>query len=274
MFASRFARTIRSILVFLALVVALSLLGSRPAASHADGEPWSIQSEPAAAAAYIASQWTRDTAAATLVTSPLYRAEMERRGRGADWPLYGLWVEAAAKLSFSFVGAVSDSQGFTYALYTARSQHPVSAEAPTSLWRIDLDPEGKVIWGELARVFDNPRVERVDVIGTSSAPSVLYVSWTASAVGEQRQAVFGVRSVAGDSYLAIHPDPSDPGRITFAQEDASGQLGPSGWTFGRQVQSTATRPFDLGRLSDDQVQTLRTYLGGIEWAPLDRGSAG
>ncbi len=70
-----------------------------------------------------------------------------------------LWVEATPTLDFTYLGAVKDGDGFTYALYEARPKHPDGPNAPTSLWRIDLDPEGRVIWAEFARLFDQPRVE-------------------------------------------------------------------------------------------------------------------
>jgi hypothetical protein len=224
--------------------------------------------EPATAAAFMASQRDRDTTTVALVTSPLYRAEMARRGRGTDWPFDGLWTEATAQLSFTFVGALSDSDGFTFALYTARAKHPNTADAPTSLWRIDLDPEGRVIWGELARIFDSPRVE---VVRGPRALALANTRW---------QLLFAVRSAAGDAYVALHPDPADPGRIAFAQEDASGELGPSFWSFGQPMPTRDAQwhpvdplPFDLGRLTVGQDQMLRSYLRVLDWSPAEAGSA-
>jgi hypothetical protein len=266
--------TLRPKLLMLILMMVLSLSGCQSSAVGASSEPCCATPEPAAAAAFIAAQRDRDTDVASRVTSPLYHAEMSRRGLGAQWPLRTLWVDATAQLSFSFVGEVSDSHGFTYALYTARPKTPVGAQPPTSLWRIDLDPEGRVIWGELARVFDRP-----DVRVTGGRQGALHLSSlaqpaTISPYRRGQQLAFVARSEAGDAYVAFHPDPADPGGVVFAQEDASGALGPSYWSYGQatraggdQWQSVSAVMLARYGLADGDVQTLHAYLDALAWSP-------
>ena len=258
-------------ITLLGLALTVGLMASQPSPSIASPV---YPPEPAAAAAFIDSQRTGNVAEAERVTSPLYRAEMVRRGRGSAWPLDGLWVEATAQLSFTYVAAVSDSRGFTYVLYTARPRYPTGQASPTSLWRIDLDPQGKVIWGDLARIFESPQVEVIRGQGLAGTPSVLARSWVAPTSVVPLQVVLEVRSAAGDAYVALRPDPTDPGRIAFVQQDTSGDIGPSYWSFGEPVpaevvtvQPGASGVYGYDGLTDAQTQTLRFYLEELAWSP-------
>lgn len=256
------------------LVVALSLFGLLAAFGLANGVGalgGAFQSrcpslpEPPSAAAFIQAERDRDVERASLFTSPLFRAELERRGRGAEWPFDGLWLAAASKLDFAYLGAVMDADGFTYTLYKARPKHSDGPNAPTSLWRIDLDPRGRVIWGDFVRLFDSPRVALVHDESVAWQLCTLERMWATPPGGERRQALFGVRSGAGDAYVALHPNPEDAGRIAFAQEDATGQLGPSFWSFGQITPTWGS--FDLGGLSDADLRTLDDYLSALDWSP-------
>jgi hypothetical protein len=114
--------------------------------------------EPPAAAAFIAAH-TVPGAVLPGTVSPLYAAESTRRGRGAG-ALDGLWREAAPRLRFALIAAQTDGgQGLAYALYLAR---PRGRAEPITVWRIDLDAGGRVIWGEAVRLLHGPvRVVRL-----------------------------------------------------------------------------------------------------------------
>ncbi len=236
---------------------------------------WLVTDEPSAASAFIASQRDHDPSAAERATSPLYRAEMQRRGRGEEWPFSGLWTEATSQLDFRFVGAIADGMGFTYALYAARSKPPVGPDSPTSLWRIDLAPEGRVIWGELARIFTSPDVEIVYAPPDGAASSTVALPWAVSDGGDQPRSAFGMRSAAGDAYLALglgwrQMGDDRPARVAFVMLDARGNVLPDCWSFGQPIPSwdpewhpVDPRTFDLGELDSADAATLEAYLASL-----------
>jgi hypothetical protein len=257
-----------------ALIALLTLGGSPEVAATAP--PRSVLPEPPAARAFVTAQKDHDATAAARVTSPFFRAELERRGQAATWPFEGLWAEAAPQLDFRYVGAVANGQGFVHALYTARPHRLGRAGSPTSLWRIDLDPQGRVIWGEPARLFAHPEVR---VIGALDVASTLDAS-APPLVGIDHPArpclTLGVRSEAGDGYLALGfgcertADLTAAEVIAFATIDTSGELLPSHWTFGEPVSArdaagnpVPPRGFDLTRLSEEDALLLRAYLDGL-----------
>jgi hypothetical protein len=87
---------------------------------------------------------------------------------------------------------------------------------------------------------------------------------------------FGVRSEAGDGYLALgfgcerSADLTAAEVIAFATIGASGELLPSYWTFGEPVSTrdgeghpVPPRGFDLTRLSEEDSTLLRAYLTSL-----------
>ena len=270
--------------IFLAACIVVAVLGQAGCnLSVGQVAPlgWVVSDEPPSAAAFIASQRDHDSVEAARVTSPIFRAELARRGRGTEWPFYGLWIEATSRLDFRFVSAVTDGSGFTFALYAARPRISVGPDSPTSLWRIDLDPEGRVIWGELARIFTSPEVEVVQALGDDIDSATTALPWTASNVDDGQLSVFGVRSKAGDAYLAVGfgqrgTTDDRPSKVTFVMLNASGKVLPNCWSFGQpsptwdaEWHPADPSAFDIDGLDPADVQTLETYLASIASGPLD-----
>jgi hypothetical protein len=184
-----------------ALVVAV-IAGCAPLALLAGVRVPPAPVEPPAAAAFIAAH-----AATVAVTppplSPLYAVESIRRGRGAD-ALDGLWLEAAPRLRFELLAWLAGERGFGHALYLAR---PKERPGPTTVWRIDLDPRGRVIWAEPVRLL------RTAVSVERSSDGVAVVT------------------AEGDGYVAL-PRPDGRG-FRFLIADADGSAVDDPWSFGR-----------------------------------------
>ena len=255
----------------LALVAALAL-GLRSTQGSVGQVP--ATPEPPDAAAFITSQRDQDSQTASRVTSSLFHAELDRRGLKASWPLDPLWSKATSTLTFTYVDALTDRNGFTSVLYTAR---PNGETSPVTLWRLDLDPNGKVIWGDFLWLFSNANVGTVSA--SSASPRII-----SSLALARRQAdtprpclVFGVVSTAGDGYLALGLNCWGSGRsststppVAYATIDKSGTIQPGYWSFGALTPATdasgkvkAPRIFNLQDLSPGDASTLKTYEASL-----------
>jgi hypothetical protein len=226
--------------------------------------------EPPLAAAFVAAH--ADPAGPAPALSPLHRAELARRGAGAA-ERDPLWAEAAPRLAFAYVGVLTDAGGFGHALYTARPLRP-GAEGPTTVWRLDLDPRGRVVWGEPVRLLEGTAVRTVRAddpaaAGLGSLP--LPPRWAGLVPG----GVLGVRTADGAGYHAVglHRRPGgSPDAFLFVIADARGGLSRDPWSFGQPVPLADTsggralaRPFlpDEPGLAAEDRALLRAYLGTL-----------
>jgi hypothetical protein len=155
----------------LALVAALALFPAcRSVTPSPPVDPDLVTVEPPGAAAFLAALAQGDEATAEGVASPLYRAEWERRGLTiAD--RRALHAGPPPWIAFAFVGGVVDQADFGHYLYLASppaGQHPPS-DAP-SVWRVDVDPQGEVIWAEVVHRFGSGAAAAV-TLGDGSASS-------------------------------------------------------------------------------------------------------
>jgi hypothetical protein len=197
--------------------------------------------EPPAAATFVASH-AAALAAPPVTLSPLYAAESVRRGHGAE-ALDGLWREAAPRLRFEPVAWLADGRGFAHALYLAR---PRERPGPTTVWRIDVDPRGRVIWGEPVRLLQ-PAVAVV-----RSGDRVAFASDD------------------GGGYVAL-PRPDRRG-FRFLIVDADGSAVDDPWTFsrpyhlfdadGHALEVPPLSPSDRS-LGVEVRALLRDYLDGL-----------
>lgn len=248
------------------LVAAIACVGPLPVPRPAPPEP--ARPEPPAAAAFVAAHVRADAAPVALVTSPLYRAEAARRGRPAG--LDPLWAEAARLVAFVYVGGLVDERGFAHALYTARPRRP-GADGPTTVWRLDLDPRGRVVWGEPVRLLPGTGVRSV-VGGHAAADPAALPSpdgWASLSPDE----VVGVRAENGAGYYAVglHRGAGRPrpAAVLFVIADDAGGLTRDPWSFGRPLPigdaaggRVLARPYgtDEPGLSVDERELLRAYL--------------
>ncbi len=229
-----------------------------------------VSLEPPDAAAFITSQRDQDAATASRVTSGLFHAELDRRGLDRAYPLDPLWSEATSKLTFTFVDALADRNGFTSALYTAR---PKDADYPVTLWRLDLDPQGKVIWGDFLWLFGDANVRTISSTGAS--PKLTYsLAFAPREAGSPRPClVFGIVSGKGDGYLALGlncwgsgANIAPPSPVAYATVDGSGAIHPGYWSFGDTTPTSngkSPRVFDFAVLSQQDASTLRTYEASL-----------
>jgi hypothetical protein len=223
------------------------LAAARPAAS------------PPAAATFIAAHVAGAAALAEPGRSPLHRAELARRGRASELP-DPLWAVAAPALDFEPAGALEDGYGFAHALYIARPRRSPTT-GPASVWRVDLDPLGRVIWGEPVRLLGSPAASVV-----RAADRV------------------GVRSAAGDGYVGVVVRcPGRPDLVAFAILDEDGTVGPDRWSFDQPLplgdpddHHALAPPFGPGleEVPSADRPLLRAYLAALPAGLADRGTAG
>jgi hypothetical protein len=143
---------------FLLLALALALTACQPSLPVAGGR---IVAEPPAAAQFIRAFAAGDEAVADGVASPLYRYEWARRAISIEQRLAVVphrWHRTAADpewIRFRYEGGVRDEAGFGHLFYTAWPFEWASPNPSPSVWRVDVDPENRVIWCELVWLFSD-----------------------------------------------------------------------------------------------------------------------
>jgi hypothetical protein len=227
---------------------------------------------PPAAATFIAAHAAGDAGPVAGVVSPLYRAELVRRGRAAAWPLEPLWAEAAPRLAFAPVATIADGHGFVHALYVARPRSEDEHGGPATVWRVDLDPAGRVVWGEPARLLTGPTAIPVPT-GAAPAPLVAALDALSARLDARLGEPVGVGSAAGDGYFGVSVRrPGRPDAVVFVIVDEEGDLAPDAWSFGQPIplgdpddHHALAPPFGLRAdgLSSGDRDLLRSYLGAI-----------
>jgi hypothetical protein len=218
-----------------------------------DGVVSSTLPEPPAAASFVAAYARVDPRAIAPSVSPLYRRELARRGdagRGAFLPVP--WDDhvpppVSPWLAFRYLDQIADAQGFTHAFYLAHSRLPVGHPPTATLWRVDLDPTGRVIWGEM--VFGLGEAEGVTASRTTrvrlaSLPPVPVPPALARRWPDLRPTVvLALRSTDGDAYfvLGLVPktapdgDPLRPSALVYFAEDRAGKVFPGAWSYGEPM---------------------------------------
>jgi hypothetical protein len=184
------------------------------------------------AAAYLAAYGLGDEVTAERVASPLYAAEWARRGvsvarRQALLPhLMTSDNRPAPWLRFRYVGGAIDGSGFGHLLYLASSTLDSGCASPT-VWRVDTEPGGRVIWSELVWSF------------SCDATSISIEQPVRTRDGLEPVLVVGVRAKADHSgYYVIQPHISSgsnlAGVVFFYGVDAQGIVRPGSWSYGRR----------------------------------------
>jgi hypothetical protein len=223
---------------------------------------------PRAATRFLTAHGTADASGVAASVSPLYWAELRRRGRDAEG-LNPIWTESAPLLEFAYVGGIEDNEGFKHLLYSARPK--THSGGPTSVWRVDLDPGERVIWGEPTRLLSSeaqpatpgPRVDAARRLVRSM-----------SSGEEQRDGgLVGVNSANGDGYYALglyREGAARPTTVVYFGVDQDGARVPDFWSFGRDrpVGSGSSRLTPLFRLDStglaaEDNELLARYLRTI-----------
>src|SRR5262249_35307374 len=202
-----------------------------------------VREVPAATALFLAAFRRGDELTAEDVASPLYRLEQERRHRSArDRAALGPDPAASdARLDFTFVAGAVDGGGYEHLLYVVRPARANPADLPT-VWRVDADASGRVIWLELVWLFGTPDVTFLQP-GTRAAR----LAWPPPPVlrGMRQDVVLGIRATTGpEGYFVVRTpaatsDAASATRLRFLGTDADGQIRPGAWSYGRTDVSSA-----------------------------------
>jgi hypothetical protein len=231
--------------------------------------------EPPAAAAFVAAFARRDEAAVEEVASPLYRAEWARRGvsladRQALLPAISPDNPSGEWIHFSYVGGTSDGRGFGRLLYTGQATATVSSPA-VSVWRLDTEPSGRVIWAEMVFLFTPGTTTAIQVTGSSPGQRVALPPTSA---GVQPVLVAGVRArETTEAYYAaaMPPTTSAPATkaagnaVIFVAIDGDGQQRPGAWSYG----VTHPGPSQYGQAPSAPVVSLNPAAAALQQSYLD-----
>lgn len=267
--------------LFALVVLAAAAVAVRPSVGVTRAEPTESgvpTRAPAPVTAFMNAYAHGDLATAERVASPLYRAEWTRRGLSLRdrTALLPAWLKAtghsAVWLRFTYLGGVFDARGFGHLLYTAVATGGDGAAGPT-VWRVDTDADGRVVWSELVYLFTETR---------SAAPSLTAVRDRAAVELPRGLAVFqprvllGVRAIPGrEGYYAVglYAAPGDgaratvrPARIVFFALDEDGNVRPGVWSYGQNptlVEYGRVTPVPTVDLPPDQAGQLSAYLGTL-----------
>jgi hypothetical protein len=197
--------------------------------------PLAVDREPAAAAVFVSAHGRADADGASRVLSDLFRVEALRRQRDPALSLDPLWSEVTRLADFAYLGTLTDDAGVAHVLYTAQPKRR-DADGPTTIWRLDLDAAGRVIWGEPVRLLQGRRFERV--ASTNRTPGAVLdgphlPAWSH---GEAPEAVLGVRTSADEGYFALRF--GSPGPVLFVIACGDGCAVPGEWSYGQELAAT------------------------------------
>jgi hypothetical protein len=236
-----------------------------------------LPAEPTFARAFIAAYARGDLAAADHVASLLYRAEWKRRGVTLQ-DQYALLPSSfqapdhpAEWLRFTYVGGVVNSGGFGHLLYAADAMGGDGAACPT-VWRVDTDPEGRVIWSEMVYLFEEtvPSMRPIEPGQAADA-----VPMPAALASLNPRLLLGVRTGRGqEGYYAVGLYRTDedvssdrPARVVFFAIDEGGNARPGAWTFGQPrpglVEYGHSPTAVTINLPSDQERLREAYLSSL-----------
>jgi hypothetical protein len=235
--------------------------------------------EATSTTAFVTALAHGDEATADQVASPLYHAEWTRRGLSvrdrtalarSSSPSS---LPSSERLHFTFIGQVDTDQGFRHLLYVARPANDDPAASPT-VWRIDTDPRGQVIWAEMVFLFD-PGSAPFAPVGTGK--NTKGINLPSDFPGLEPRVVMGVRSTTGrEGYYAVKVSSSLTHKtsggastgIGFFGVDEDGVLRPGVWSYGQAVTAmtpygqTARTPIVIFDPKSDELR--QSYLSVLE----------
>jgi hypothetical protein len=199
----------------------------------------------------VAAYARGDEAAAERLASPLYGDEWARLGVSvADRrDLLPRWFRDAPPdpnrtwQRFAYVDGALAPGGFGHLLYAALPVRPEAAvrdregrpsgDRPLpEAWRVDVAPDGRVIWIEMVWLFaDAGRLRPIDVL-EEEVP----VPLPEPLRSRRPRLLFGLRSGLGqEGYYAFTLSAAGKvGPVLFLARDPDGGLRPGAWSFGRR----------------------------------------
>jgi hypothetical protein len=217
-----------------------------------------IGREPSAVAAFVAAFARGDETRADGLASPLYRDEWARRAvsieeRLAVFPQPSRVGSTDEWIRFRFEGGVRDASGFGHLLYTARPPG-TGGDGAASVWRVDLDPQNRVIWCELVWLF------------SENTSALRPASDLPAGVGAGT-VLMGVRSEsAPEGYYAVAPDGAlgpgaRPSALLFLAVGPEGEPHLGAWSYGDRPAISPGRRRVAPPSPEPQVAALRrSYL--------------
>jgi hypothetical protein len=245
----------------------------------------STRPEPPAAPLFVAAYARVDAHAIAQLVSPLYRLELARRGDGGHEAFLPVpWDERMPAplspwLQFRYLDGIADAQGFTHAFYLARSRLATGHRPTATLWRVDLDPAGRVIWGEM--VFGLGEADRVAASQTSRVrvaalppvpiPPALAPRWP----GLRPTALLALHSSEGHRYYVLGLVPKampaggrpPPSVLVYFGVDREGKIFPGAWSYGepadRWIDSLHAEPVVPAPLATDDEPLREEYLATL-----------
>ena len=225
-------------------------LGATPAVAATQDEPI-VPSQ--STSAFVNRLACNDDAGASAVASPLYRAELRRRGMTATEPAVGQDATIAPQapcdrtLAFEYVSGVRSVGGFSHLLYAVKpfgadSSRPVKH----SVWRIDAAPDGRVIWFELVWLF-GPETAEVGLLANAAELTSSPLPTEAQGSGARPSAGVVSKQVGEGHYLlGVGNGKSEsskwaPTMVRSYTMDTEGEMRPGAWTFA--YGDTESKPY-------------------------------
>ena len=211
-----------------AITTALFLGGCKaPSASPAPGasvqlaSTGEVEREPDPTSAFLEAFQRGDETTAERLASPLYQKEWARRrvtaGDRMAWlpASYRNGQSSSTWLDLNYSGGLIDQDGTIHLLYRALTAGG-GPKATSSVWRLDTDKAGRVIWAEMVWLFsaDNAAVTSYAEKPTAT-PSVVPPALR----NMKPDLVVGVRVSAGwEGYYAVRHNPLNAdGTPSFAK---------------------------------------------------------
>jgi hypothetical protein len=189
--------------------------------------------EPPEAAAFFSAYRLGDETTAEQVASPLYLKEWARRKVPFDHRL--AWVQyvraenatAADWIDVSYAkGVFADGQG--HLLYIGRSTQP-GRTARQSVWRLDTDSTGRVIWAEMVWLFSDATNE-LTIFSDLAEPA--QDAFPPVFQRMHPEAVYGIHSATGwEGYYGVRHLAGDKPVYSFFAVDEYGQIRVGAWTY-------------------------------------------
>jgi hypothetical protein len=173
-----------------------------------------------------------DEAAVEQIASPLYRQEWLRRGvpieQRRGWlPSGQLRPDGTSgQFTLSFIDGLVSDDSLSHLLYLARS----TDESSESVWRVDADSSGRVIWVELVWLFSS---DTTSLINVSTPREAGLAALPPRLARMHPDILIGVRdSVGWEGYYAARYVANGGFVVNFFGLDEYGDLRPGAWTKG------------------------------------------
>jgi len=206
----------------------LSSFNPRAASPLIHGE---LVREPQLVGLFIEAYLRGDEAAVEQVASPLYRQEWARRG--VSVAERQRWMPAtqtnldgtSGKFTLSFIDGLVGDDSLSHFLYLARS----GDQSSESVWRVDADSSGRVIWVEMVWLFSSETTSLINVSAPREAGPAAIPPRLARIHPDM---LIGVRVPVGwEGYYAARYLANGGYVVNFFGLDEYGDLRPGAWSY-------------------------------------------